>query len=303
MGWQGADRPVLQDHAISIATIHHFATETRRMEAIKVLFTPLCLHGYFLLQLTLLSPLQQLIKTVTPPRPSSSIPSPTSPSKILISVWALEQDPALYGVGSARRGKKGTVPATGVPGEEEGGATPAEGEEQEEQDVFVPWELQGPKIIKPRMQRPIKKPGGRKGRSEAPPPLSDDATTTRAKELEPTPTPTDVLEAPSNLEPTSTEPSPEPVAPKPTFHRYYHLFRQGELTALVQRAAQDPAVGAEFVSPVKEEPLDGLEHGGGGDGGGEKGRQWRRQVSLVGDEERWERENWVVEINVRWALM
>ncbi|KAI5474419.1 alkylated DNA repair protein alkB-like protein [Pseudohyphozyma bogoriensis] len=131
------------DHAISIATIHHFATPARRLESVK-----------------------QLILSVLPPFPSSSTSTTSHLATILIVVWALEQDPALAGAGSARKGKKGALPVDASLGGEES----ADGE----QDVFVPWELQAPRVKKVRPPPPTKKTRG------GPPVVSPDFSTPSA---------------------------------------------------------------------------------------------------------------------------
>ncbi|ORY69406.1 hypothetical protein BCR35DRAFT_294516 [Leucosporidium creatinivorum] len=254
-------RPAVFDHAISIATIHHFATPERRMQSIK-----------------------QIILSVLSPRPSPSTPSTSAPptSRILIVVWALEQDPALAGEGSARKrqgGKKGAIAvssleATGAssPGDEQSHLSDVKADDQE-QDVFVPWELQAPR--QPRA-----------------PKLSSLSKADRAARLA------------QEAEEAAQKAAAPPPEPKPTFNRYYHLFRHYELSALVRWAAK--SVGGRFVQPEgyglveesAEEQLEGVDSALekvqlGAERGG-----WELVVELV--EERWERENWVGEIGIRW---
>lgn len=118
--------------------------------------------------------------------------------------------------------------------------------------MFIPWELQGPKQAKA-------------------PKLSSLSKAERAALLE-------------------REQEVVPVVEKPTFNRYYHLFRQWELSGLVRSAAR--SLGARFECPYElGEDLNGVEGLSLGDG---------LVVELV--EERWERENWVGEVVVRWAV-
>lgn len=78
--------------------------------------------------------------------------------------------------------------------------------------------------------------------------------------------------------------------PKPTFNRYYHLFSHYELSSLVQAAAE--SLGLAFEHP-QGYPLERSSPTGTGER-----TEWERYVKL--EEERWERENWVVEIAVGW---
>ncbi|KAM0786276.1 hypothetical protein ACM66B_001756 [Microbotryomycetes sp. NB124-2] len=97
------------DHAISIATIHHFATEDRRIQSVA-----------------------QMIRAVTPSRTRVA-----KVGQIMIVVWALEQDDSLAGAGSARKaGKKGAAPVSTSRQD----STPST--MSDEQDVFVSWERQ-----------------------------------------------------------------------------------------------------------------------------------------------------------------
>ena len=86
----------------------------------------------------------------------------------------------------------------------------------------------------------------------------------------------------------------------PTFNRYYHLFRHYELSSLVQSAASQ--LGLAFSHPdgyplpsskpsSSEEEAKDTKNGEG---------EWEASVRLC--EERWERENWVVEVEVGWSL-
>ncbi|BGP49772.1 tRNA methyltransferase, has a role in tRNA modification [Rhodotorula kratochvilovae] len=249
------------NHAISIATIHHFATPARRVESVK-----------------------QLILAVLPPSPpsspspfsssSSAPPAPPAPAKLLIVVWSLEQDPSLSSRGgdrSARRttgGKKGAVP---IPGERDG----------EAQDVFVPWERQEqmPRAEKVKAPRQRRKKG-------------DKHNAAGAAAAEEAALPVDAPPAPAD---PSAAPAPDP-APKPTFNRYYHLFRAFELSSLVASAAAQLSLtfSAPEGYPIELLPAEGKK----ARCAVEEREGWEAFVRL--EEERWERENWVVEVAVGW---
>ncbi|GAA5990254.1 hypothetical protein JCM10908_005895 [Rhodotorula pacifica] len=313
------------DHAISIATIHHFATPERRVESIK-----------------------QMILAVLPPSPplassssSSSKPARPQPSRILIVVWSLEQDPALISDDrSARRkkgGKKGAVPAplplpVSVPAAGEG-ASPhilqdkedireEEDQEQEQegeegvQDVFVPWARQNQV---PRAARNI----NNSATSAAPAASSSrphPSVTTAA--VVDAPSPTSASDNPSSTSSSAAVPpaasstsappsaSPPPRArpqleegeatptTTPTFNRYYHLFKHFELSSLVQSAAAQLGLafhhpeGYPLAHPASSTTSTPTTAGEERDG-------WYATVRLC--EERWERENWVVEVEVGWV--
>ena len=241
------------------------------MESIKVSFGSVVCGRPGPHQLRLILNSQQIILAVLPPCPSTSEFSASAPtSRILIVVWAFEQDPALAGEGSARKrggGKKGAIPVSSLLDVDVDNQRPA-GPQDDEQDVFVPWELQAPKAPKAPKISSLSK--------------AERAARKTAEEAEAA--------------------RPAPLAePKPTFNRYYHLFRRYELSALVRWAARD--LGARFVCPssYKLEDAAALEDVAEGMrrvdlGATEAG--WELVVELV--EERWERENWVGDIALRW---
>ncbi|GAA6007142.1 uncharacterized protein JCM10292_004133 [Rhodotorula paludigena] len=273
------------NHAISIATIHHFATPERRVEAVKQMILA--------------------VLPTTPPSPPSPAPSTSSsastpspnigdfsatdppPSQLLIVVWSLEQDPSLAAHGgdrSARRttsGKKGAVPiadaGAGESAREEGDA--------EGQDVFVPWERQEPHV--PRADRD--KPPRRRGRARA----GEEAESAPAARAEDGGS----SDAPDAPDAPPTAPATAEAPPKPVFNRYYHLFRQYELSSLVASASAQLGIAFEAPEGYALGPVaaDASERAGEvvrpRDG-------WKAVVRLK--EERWERENWVVEVEVAW---
>ncbi|GAA5879249.1 hypothetical protein JCM3774_003534 [Rhodotorula dairenensis] len=309
------------DHAISIATIHHFATPERRTEAVK----------------------QMILAVLAPNPPSSSSSSSSSSasatfsaaqprrSRLLIVVWSLEQDPALVADDrSARRtrgGKKGAVPApVPVPsGPEDALATETRnlslnaGEDMRGgQDVFVPWARQNQV---PRRQPTAANPGA--AADPRPPPRAGKDSSSQPSTMArspPPPTRADSSGAAAAVQQSdrgaATAPHSSPPTPPPqsqfkdqakkeeqtaaaatttpqTFQRYYHLFRQYELSQLVQTAATQ--LGLAFsrpesypLPPPPPPPLSSPYLSG----------EWRAHVWLC--EERWERENWVVEVEVGW---
>ena len=370
-----------QDHAISIATIHHFATPERRIESIKVGLPFLSPPGSCPSEIDTLRA-QQMILAVLPPTPppsSSSNPNQLR-SRILIVVWSLEQDPALVADDrSARRtrgGKQGAVPAppplasaSASSGDNKARRTleeEGEGANVGVQDVFVPWARQN-QI--PRQQKatptgrvssngaggsPSSSSGAsasasasakkqlssvpeRSEREQSPsssskkggalqkvPPAGMGAVTESSQQPEehtpeteaatapapsPTPTPTSAP-TPAKAEPgnsseaaTTTETDKTETTQTPTFNRYYHLFRQYELSSLVQSAASQLGLafsypdGYPLFPPSSSNPSSSsseeakyTKEGGVG---------WEARVRLC--EERWERENWVVELEVGWS--
>ncbi|KAI5451877.1 tRNA methyltransferase, has a role in tRNA modification [Naganishia albida] len=191
----------------------------------------------------------------TPPRRLASVRSLLRPlrlsrpsphercARFLIYVWAFEQ-------GENSKRKMGVLaPSAGE--QEANGAGEGEG-----QDVMVPWVLQ-PKPQPKTARRPPKpakrRVGGEQGGMAG-------AAQTQADETTPPPTST-----------------PEPAQ---IFHRYYHLFKAGELRQLVEEAVR--AEGFELVdcAPSAEEGSRGAEGAG----------KWARIVDVG-----YEKDNWWLE--------
>lgn len=367
-----------QDHAISIATIHHFATPERRIESIKVGLPFLSPPGSCPSEIDTLRA-QQMILAVLPPTPppSSSSSNPNQlRSRILIVVWSLEQDPALVADDrSARRtrgGKQGAVPAppplasASAPSDGDNKARRTLEEEGEAanvgvQDVFVPWARQNQiprqqkatptgrvssngaggspsssssagasasakkqlSSVPERSEReqslsasasskggaPQKVPSSATGAATEPrqqPGNKAEAAATATASPAPAPAPA-AAEAEGNSEEAATKTTTAAAGTEtetaPTFNRYYHLFRQYELSSLVQSAASQLGLAFSypdgyplFPSPSSNPSSSSFEEakytkeGGGG---------WEARVRLC--EERWERENWVVELEVGWS--
>ncbi|GAA6060657.1 hypothetical protein JCM10212_001213 [Sporobolomyces blumeae] len=304
------------NHAISIATIHHFATPERRMEAIKQMILA--------------------VLPLSPPTASSSSSTSNPPeSLLLVVVWSLEQDPSLLGARSARRttgGKQGAIeiepldPTGRASRRQESERTNANrGEERAEdaagtlddarrdregKDVFVPWERQE------QVPRKVKEPKKPKVRTPA---IDADAASAVERRLaavaldKQEPVDADRSQSPSTRQaadaaarPPANSDGPSTPAlepePKPTFNRYYHLFSHYELSTLVQRAARslDVAFEAPTDYPLEGDWSERVSSRGLDEEGteGRQGREWEAYVRLV--EERWERENWVVEVAVGW---
>lgn len=97
--------------------------------------------------------------------------------------------------------------------------------------------------------------------------------------------------------PMATAPAPAPAsAPaQPTFHRYYHLFRHGELSALAVRAARE--LGAAMVDRSDDQIARLGAEVEEANAAADKG--WVREVELKC--ESWERENWAAQIGVNWV--
>lgn len=304
----------------------------------------------------LLCAVQQMILAVLPSDPPSSAPSTSStssssastsrsssrpPSRLLIVVWSLEQDPNLVADDrSARRrtnGKKGAVPVE-VPRLGGRGAAGAEGkdssvevemaalslqegqdsvpkrsttedreddddkddkdEDEPAQDVFVPWARQN-QISKAEKAAAAKSanPASTSTATNCAPSRADPTSADSASRPPPAATPAASSAAVSSI--------PTELKPAPTFNRYYHLFRHYELSNLVRSAALQlglafsapesyPLPEVDFVAPSSSDDDD--------DGRGRRAVNerdgWEAKVRLC--EERWERENWVVEVEVGW---
>jgi len=232
-----------------------------------------------------------MILSILPSSPPSTSTQTSQIGRILIVVWSSEQDPSLLGARSARRttgGKKGAIEIE--PLKEEEGEMIKGGK-----DVFVPWEKQAepvPRKKKEPTPRRRNKPNTTTTASEI---------TTREEEKDES-VPSDKLSHLNLSSPPNSTPSPPPTlppdestleAPKPTYNRYYHLFTRFELSSLVRSAALELDLSFECPTEYPLEPIreavtaEGTEEGGG-----------RGFVRLK--EERWERENWVVELEVGW---
>lgn len=176
------------DFAISIATIHHFTTPSRRRQAVRTMLRALNKkHG-----------------------------------KLLIQVWAVEQEPPVDHTASADATESERKPYLKRQRDMDKLESAAnmlsslELSETKKQDVFVPWKLQ------PAQQKKS------------------------------------TIEAPSDSIQATQDSTP------PVFQRYYHLFKAGELRALVLEAAR--------------EGFDGTSH---------------HQLT-IDSEERWESGNWSI---------
>lgn len=204
----------------------------------------------------------------------------------MIYVWAFEQ-------GENSKRKMGVLAEPGEPTGEQGemeaelggtetsaqgtGADVGEGKDAvKAQDVMVPWVLQ-PKPVPKTARQPRKAERRRRpqdGGNASGTPVDASRTTEGAESTEP-------------IKPTApqpTEPTPQAQLEQQVFHRYYHLFMNGELRALVEHAARE-----EGFDLVGEVPVEASE-GGSGHGGGEGNGKWARVVA-----EGYEKDNWWLE--------
>ncbi|GAA5954682.1 hypothetical protein JCM3765_003855 [Sporobolomyces pararoseus] len=332
------------DHAISIATIHHFATPERRTESIKQMI------------LSILPPSPPNTTTTTSTTSFNSSATTTTkrstrrPGQILIVVWSLEQDPSLLGARSARRttgGKKGAVEIPDLDfhhhhqtlssldlelqqqqrkdqgrdlvvnqlEEEEEGDNSSGG--RKGKDVFVPWEKQEPVVPRKKKEpTPRRRPNGKKENSTTHTPEVEEEgggergmakLSLKEEEIKSEPSPTGGEATP--LSTTSSTTDSSVLNPKPTFNRYYHLFAHYELSLLVKTAAESLNLTFEYPSgyplganenQVKDDAESSSKVVTARGGGGERKDGWEGYVKLK--EERWERENWVAEIEVGWRF-
>ncbi|SPO36721.1 uncharacterized protein PSFLO_02192 [Pseudozyma flocculosa] len=221
------------DYAISIATIHHFSTWERRAKAV-----------------------QELIRLVQPvasaPTASASPPEAEDEASIrlnggrgagrfMIFAWALEQKDegkrqfegiAKGGAEAAeRKSKERLVSDSGL-----GSLSRREAYEKsskdaaDEQDLLVPWVLTQPKAKnKPQHGKGVtgekgSRRGGRKDKpAEAPPDatrIEDDLSTLKVDDK------------------PAEDAAPAVAGAAPVYQRYYHVFRSGELEALVEAAGE-----------------------------------------------------------------
>lgn len=191
---------------------------------------------------------RSLIRPLRLTRPNTQ----TRCARFLIYVWAFEQ-------GENSKRKMGVLaplqPQGSEPTSEEQDTT-ATGDEGKDarQDVMVPWVLQPKPVPKIKVAKKTeKKDRGR--RTEGARPIPESAAPPHPSEAQPT----------ADAQPRSLQ----------VFHRYYHLFVQGELSALVQDAGR-----AEGFTVVDSPPL--LK--------GEASGKWLRVI-----EEGYEKDNWWLE--------
>ncbi|ODN77305.1 hypothetical protein L198_08040 [Cryptococcus wingfieldii CBS 7118] len=271
-------RPGTFDFAISIAAIHHLSTDERRRHAVKTIMKPLKLNkkGPY--------------------------------SRFMIYVWAYEQ-------GEASKRKMGSAAGPSLPLDSASNSEPTEaveGAKERVQDVLVPWVLApkkgetGKKVKQPRVR------AGREGKQGKKGALAGQEVATSQLPSESTTSPSETTDKPSQTStipetPTAPEPQPQPLPadePAPqVFHRYYHLFVQGELQALVESAAREE--GYKIVPSVPYSTTEGMEaaqvgleglaiDGDAGEGEErEEGKKWMK-VRGVG----WEMDNWWLEGDV-----
>lgn len=190
-------------------------------------------------------------------------------SKFIVYVWAYEQ-------GENSKRKMGVLASP--PEDDDGNA-----ERKKDQDVLVPWVLQGPQEKKPKVPRPRRtksKPGqGRPGGYEEGADKANDPVTTIANN-DMTSRPDDTNTKDAAIEAQVQEPitavAEQAQPERQVYHRYYHLFIEGELREDVIAAAK----GMGFALKQKT----------GDEAGGQKGEKWLRII-----EEGYEKDNWYLE--------
>ncbi|GAC92833.1 hypothetical protein PHSY_000390 [Pseudozyma hubeiensis SY62] len=219
-------RSALFDYAISIATIHHFSTWERRRASVQEMIR-LIAPVY---SVTTLHP--SVVSTDQDPRMEGGVGS----GRFMIFVWALEQkdegkrqfqadDPKSLGEKreihdpNHEKSKDRLVSYSGL---QNVLGTEADAKVTDDQDVLVPWVLTTANAKK----KPKERKSG-KGRKK------DQAIEEGMSGLNITP---DAGQA-EHAE------KPEEDSARPVYNRYYHMFRSGELEALVEDAARTmPAV-------------------------------------------------------------
>lgn len=138
-----------------------------------------------------------------------------------------------------------------------------EGDGERHQDVMVPWVLQTPQAKQPKTRRQ-KGPARNASRETASCPnvATDQATLDK--------------------ETLSSSPPAQEQPPRQVYHRYYHLFVEGELKDNVIAAAQ--GMGFAII------PDGGSAQRNGDDDARQGGNQWLRVV-----EQGYEKDNWYLE--------
>ena len=233
-------RTGLFDYAISIATIHHFSTWERRRASV-----------------------QELIRLIEPVDASSSstrgdggeASTPVDPrlkggsgrGRFMIFVWALEQKdegkrqfqasdpealkskPEIDDPNHAQKSKDRLVAYSGLQAAS-AQSLEAETKVTDDQDVLVPWVLTTatPKTSKKVKPAPPSKKKGKKGQTSP-----TEADSGSVKEIQ---AGLAEIKVEANDEHSKAETTKED-AERPVYNRYYHMFRAGELEALVADAA------------------------------------------------------------------
>lgn len=160
------------------------------------------------------------------------------------------------------------------------GSNPNGAERKKDQDVLVPWVLQGPqekKVKQPRPRKTKSKPnrGAANEIGHAGPGGETASTAMTISNDDVVSRPDETTENHSgNAEPPA---APEQAQPeRQVFHRYYHLFVEGELREDVVAAA----TGMGFAIRGERDDQDGTRKGG----------KWLRII-----EEGYEKDNWYLE--------
>ncbi|KAJ1025861.1 hypothetical protein NDA16_002487 [Ustilago loliicola] len=270
---QSSLRTGLFDYAISIATIHHFSTWERRRASVQELI--------------------RLIEPVDAPSRSTSkndggVSTPVDPrleggfgrGRFMVFVWALEQKdegkrqfqasdpeslkskPEIEDPNHSQKSKDRLVAYSGLQAAS-AQSMEAETKVTDDQDVLVPWVLttatpKASKKVKPALSSKKK---GKKDKT------GTEADSSSVKEIE---AGLAEIKVEANDEQSKAEKTQED-AERPVYNRYYHMFRAGELEALVADAAVTmPPVHRRRGASAKNEKIEVVREASGW----ERGNWW-----------------------------
>lgn len=275
-------RTGLFDYAISIATIHHFSTWERRRASV-----------------------QELIRLIEPVDASSSSTSgdggeastPVDPrlkggsgrGRFMIFVWALEQKdegkrqfqacdpealkskPEIDDPNHAQKSKDRLVAYSGLQAAS-AQSLEAETKVTDDQDVLVPWVLT---TATPKASKKVKpaSPSKKKGKKSQTSPTEADSGSVKEIQAGLAEIKVEANDEDSKAETTKKD------AERPVYNRYYHMFRAGELEALVADAAATmPLVHRRREPSGKKEKVEVVSEASGWERGNWWG-VWRVQRS------------------------
>jgi hypothetical protein len=242
-----------QDFAISIATLHHLSTPERRLSTVIT-----------------------FLRVLTPTH-----------GRGMVHVWALEQDASSKRIVPDLPSSSNDAP-DGPSAQQQ--AAREEGAKTKAQDVFVPWVLskEAPKSVgealkgeKKKKERKEQKKGKKalatqQGKVEGG--MEGLSIASGGEGEEKRPSPAVAVPPAEEGEPPAVDPSPP--TPAKVYQRYYHLFRAGELSSLVEEACR--VDGVRFIPYNNADQSSSIP---------KEGESWLRIVK-----EGWERDNWFVEI-------
>ncbi|KAJ1023294.1 hypothetical protein NDA18_004821 [Ustilago nuda] len=275
-------RTGLLDYAISIATIHHFSTWERRRASV-----------------------QELIRLIEPVDASSSSTSgdggeastPVDPrlkggsgrGRFMIFVWALEQKdegkrqfqacdpealkskPEIDDPNHAQKSKDRLVAYSGLQAVS-AQSLEAETKVTDDQDLLVPWVLTTATRKASKKDKPAS-PSKKKGKKSQTSPTEADSGSVKEIQAGLAEIKVEANDQDSKAETTKKD------AERPVYNRYYHMFRAGELEALVADAAATmPLVHRRREPSGKKEKVEVVSEASGWERGNWWG-VWRVQRS------------------------